>query len=176
MTLVVNLFGGPNAGKSTLAGFLFSSLKLKGYVVDIALEYAKIMGYEKRYNILQDQLYIFAKQNRALKRLSGSVDIIVTDSPLLLGLAYTEKGYYPSFSPLVWEVFNSYNNLNFLLQPRNIPFQQEGRFQNKEESKEKHKEIESLLDRLNVEYTPIINSPQLALDNVLSLIEEKVSK
>ena len=62
---VINLFGGPSTGKSTLAALLFGTLKSKYDLnCEYVNEYAKDLVYEKRNQILlKDQLYIFAKQN-----------------------------------------------------------------------------------------------------------------
>ena len=113
MTKVINLFGGPGAGKSTTAAGLFYEMKVRDIKCELVTEYAKDMTYEKRTNILSDQLYILAKQNRKLIRLVGEVDYIITDSPLLIGLMYVPVNYYAQFSSLVHEIFGSYNNTNF---------------------------------------------------------------
>jgi ATP:corrinoid adenosyltransferase len=65
---VINIFAGPCAGKSTTAAGLFYLMKVSGYNVELVTEYAKDMTWEGRHNILGDQLYILAKQNRRLER------------------------------------------------------------------------------------------------------------
>jgi adenylate kinase family enzyme len=42
MSKVINLFGGPGCGKSTLAARIFSILKLKDISCELINEYAKI--------------------------------------------------------------------------------------------------------------------------------------
>jgi adenylate kinase family enzyme len=66
MMKVINLFGGPGSGKSTLAAGLFERMKIQGLSVELVTEYAKDMVWERRGNILDDQLYILAKQHRRL--------------------------------------------------------------------------------------------------------------
>jgi hypothetical protein len=136
MTKVINLFAGPGAGKSTTAAGLFHELKCRDIKCELVTEYAKDMTYEKRQNILSDQLYILAKQNRRLSRLVGHVDYIITDSPLLLGLAYVPGDYYSSFEPLVTEIFESYDNQNIVLLRRK-KYQAYGRNQTEEQAIEK---------------------------------------
>ncbi len=60
--LIVNLFGGPGAGKSTMAAGLFSELKWRGINCELATEYAKEKVWEESYAIFENQIYIFGKQ------------------------------------------------------------------------------------------------------------------
>ena len=90
-TLVVNLYGGPGTGKSTTRAKVFSSLKEKGVNIEEVIEHAKDMVWEERSNILEDQLYILAKQARRVHRLLGKVDIVITDSPLVLSSYYAKQ-------------------------------------------------------------------------------------
>lgn len=113
---VINFFAGPGAGKSTTACGLFYQLKIAGYNVELVTEYAKDMTWEQRYNILDDQLYITAKQNRRLARLRGSVDLVVTDSPLLLGMHYATPDFLNgSYQKMLFELWNTYDNVNFFI-------------------------------------------------------------
>lgn len=96
-TRVINLYGGPCAGKSVTAVDIFSNLKKKGLNVELVTEYAKDMTWEDRHNILCDPDYIFAKQHRRQRRLVGKVDIIITDSPLRLSTFYASKYAWTGF-------------------------------------------------------------------------------
>ena len=49
---VINLYGGPGCGKSTVSSGLFYKMKSEGYCVEYVSEYAKDLTYEERYNIL----------------------------------------------------------------------------------------------------------------------------
>ena len=66
---IVNLFGGPGSGKSTTAAGLFYEVKKLKLNVELVTEYAKDAVWEKRHNLLDDQIYIFAKQQRRISRL-----------------------------------------------------------------------------------------------------------
>lgn len=144
---VINLFAGPGAGKSTTATGVFSKLKQHGVNCEYVSEYAKAAVWEKRHNLLADQLYISAKQNRWLDRLRRKVDVVVTDAPLLLGLHYKAADYFPeTFEKMLWALWNSYENTNFFIN-RHKPYSQVGRMQNEEEAKEIDKKIwEFLID------------------------------
>lgn len=119
MTLIVNLLGQPCAGKSTTAAGVFYRLKVAGVSVELVTEYAKDLTWEERHSTLKSQVYIFGKQLRNMERLIGKVDVIVTDSPLILSRYYSEKlqpGRYPdSFHAFVTEQFKAMGGINYFL-------------------------------------------------------------
>lgn len=151
---VINFIAGPGAGKSTVAAGLFHVMKRAGDNVELVSEYAKDMTWEERGNILLDQMYILAKQNRRLKRLEGKVAYTITDSPLILGMIYAAPSYYQNFLPLVREVYDSYDNELFMIE-RTKAYKKVGRNQTKEEAIEIDKKIALALDRMGVKYRKI---------------------
>lgn len=114
-TLIVNFFAGPGTGKSTTAAGVFSELKWRGIDCEIAAEYAKEQVWAENFGPLSCQPYVFGKQLYRLHRLRGNVDVVLTDSPLLLSLIYGEKEGV-EFRRFVLSVYNRFNNLNFFLQ------------------------------------------------------------
>jgi hypothetical protein len=131
-TLVVNFFGGPGTGKSTTMAHTFAELKWKNIDCEMVTEYAKDKVWEGSLSVLDNQIYVTGKQYHRLKRLNGKVDIIITDSPILLGLIYGDKEP-AAFKDLLIEYHNSFNNLNVFLR-RDKPFHQNGRIHNEEGS------------------------------------------
>lgn len=131
---VINLFAGPGVGKSTTAAGLFFEMKKMGLNVELVQEYAKDMVYEQRHNILTDQIYVFAKQQRRIARLKDhNLHWVITDSPIPLGLIYLQPGALSeNFHKLVMEVFDAYHNHNFLLS-RNVAYNPVGRNQKTEQ-------------------------------------------
>ena len=174
MSLVVNLFGGPNRGKSTTASGLFYQLKIAGYNCELVTEYAKDLTFEERKNILKDQVYILAKQNRRLERLRNKVDVIITDSPLILGLMYKPSDYYKFYEPLAIEMFNSYDNINFYLtSSKGLQYQKTGRDQTKEEAELIDNGVRNLLDNLEIDYDTMDIDPDITDgSNLFNFIEE----
>jgi Ni2+-binding GTPase involved in maturation of urease and hydrogenase len=100
----INLYGGPCVGKSALAFNLCGRLRQEHYPIELVTEYIKNWAYEKRTPDNWDQLYIFAKQHRKEKSMYASgVKHLITDSPLLLQIAYARK-YHAVGAPELFEL------------------------------------------------------------------------
>ena len=54
-TIVVNLFAGPGAGKSTGAAYIFSKLKMAGVDAEYVTEFAKDKTWEENQKVLNCQ-------------------------------------------------------------------------------------------------------------------------
>lgn len=141
---VLNLLAGPGVGKTSTATGVFSELKWRGYNVELALEYAKDLVWNEDFKALHNQIRIFGEQYQRQKRLVGKVDLIITDSPLILGLIYG-KDESSIFHQLVIEKFEEFDNRNVLL-IRKKPYQQAGRVQTEEAAKTIDDEIAGLLN------------------------------
>lgn len=112
---VINLFGGPGSGKSTTASGLFFEMKLKKIDVELVTEYAKKLTWQKRHNTLKDQFKVTAEQNHRMEILKDQVDFVITDSPIILGMYYSVNYFPDTFPNFVYDVFNSYSNINFFI-------------------------------------------------------------
>jgi hypothetical protein len=173
---VINLIGASNTGKSTATYGLLYTMKKLGLNVEYASEYAKDMVYEKRGNILQDQLYILAKQNRKLSRLEVmGVEYAVTDTCLLLGNVYAPDDALPELKAVITAYFNQYDNTTFYLPPNeSFAFSGIGRVQqNRDESNALVSKIEAVLpdnvirlDKANDYVSPIIEHLGFSTDIV----------
>ena len=113
-TLVVNFYAGPGCGKTTAALELTAALKKAGYNVEYVSEYAKELVLEKRFDELQNQQSVTDEQYHRLDRLRGSVDMIVTDSPVLLGLIYGEGKIDAEYSEQIRQYYDSFENFDML--------------------------------------------------------------
>ena len=62
-----------------------------GVNTELVTEFAKDLTWEERKDALKNQLYVSGNQAFRLSRLNGKVDVVITDSPLPLGLFYLPK-------------------------------------------------------------------------------------
>jgi hypothetical protein len=154
-TKIINLFGSPSSGKSTTAAGLFHKMKLAGIDCELVTEYAKEMVWRGMPSkAFSDQLYITAKQNQRQLNLLGKVDYVITDSPLMIGLAYVPEDYFSSYEPFLLDLFNSYDNINYFLR-RVKPYNQIGRNQTEDEATLISDKIQSILEREKIDFKGI---------------------
>jgi hypothetical protein len=156
--LVVSLYGGPGAGKSTVGFGLAYFLKLERANVELVTEVAKDFCHEKRSVALSNQEYIFAKQLRNMRRVMDQYDVIVTDGPILLTRFYDEHhgGTDTAFHRLVEERARELGGLNYFL-TRTGAYDPAGRTQTEEQASEVSHELRAMLDRLNLPYRALAN-------------------
>ena len=126
-TTIVNLFGGPGCGKSTAACAAFSRLKLAGVNCELAPEYAKELVWDGAHFLLQQNpIHGFSEQYRRILRLIGKVDVVITDSPILL-YAYYQR-WSPELDALILAEHHKWHTINFWID-RAKPYHQEGRME-----------------------------------------------
>ncbi len=162
---IIACLGGPGAGKSTTAAGVFHRLKLMGANCELVTEYAKDLSYERRNVALGNQAYVFGKQLQRFHVLDGTVELVVTDSPPILGLLYAPDWYPPSFGEFVRFMVGRYDNRYYLLN-RKKPFVQVGRHHTESESIELDSRIRRLFDEHSIPYT-VIDGDETAVDRIL---------
>jgi len=96
---------------------------------------------------------MFAKQYHRIYRLMNQVDVVVTDSPILLTPIY-DLERRQTLKNLVLEEFNKVHNFNIFL-TRKKKYQPKGRNQNEEQAKEKDREIKTFLEENGIPYVQI---------------------
>ena len=147
-TMVVNCYAGPGAGKTTCAWEVASQLKKKGINTEYVSEYAKELVWEEKYDVLENQEHLFAEQAKRLERLRGKVEVIVTDSPILMSHIYGRNNS-TDFTMRIDDEYKKYYNFNLFIK-RGDTFQQAGRIQNLEESKALDRKIMNMLKEKNI--------------------------
>jgi nicotinamide riboside kinase len=152
--LVINIFGGPGIGKSTISAGIFYTLKRMSINTELVTEFAKDLVWEKHKFMLEDQLLVFANQHRRISRLKDQVDVIVTDSPFIMGLVYANEGSYKSMPQLMFEAWNTFNNLNIVV-TRSTNYQEVGRLQDEQTAIDIDLQIMKLLDDNQIKYRTI---------------------
>lgn len=174
-TIIVNLFGAPGAGKSTGAAYIFSKIKMAGVNAELVTEFAKDKVWEESKEVFNNQIYIFGKQSFKISRVMNKVDVIITDSPIILSSFYnSDEMIQEELDALVMKTFNSYNNMNYFIE-RVKPYQEEGRFQTEEESNQIADEVSTLLDEKNVKYEVIAGDIE-GYDYIVKQILHKLEK
>lgn len=147
--LVLNLIGGPGAGKSTLAAHVFAEMKWEGVNCELVTEAAKDWAWEGHGRMLDyGQVHLLGEQYRRLKRLEGQVDLAVTDSPLLLSYVYAGD---PLVKRLALGMHREFDSANFLVR-RVKEYRKEGRFQEEPRARELDGLIEDALQGNKIRY------------------------
>lgn len=158
--LVINLLGGPGCGKSSMASSVFAWLKWNDINCELALEYAKEVVWENAESILSNQIYVFGQQHRRVFRLLSKVDVVITDSPLLLSIIYDAKKS-KALKSLVLDEFHKCNNVTYFL-TRKKKYNELGRLQKEAEAKEIDVQVKDLLKGYAIPFKEIDGVPENA--------------
>ena len=169
-TIIVNLFAGPGAGKTTCAWEIASELKKRNIQAEYVPEYAKELVWDEKRELLdgslKNQRKLFQEQNHRLARLIGKVDVVVTDAPILLNQVYLKEPN-PDFQKEIMDTFRSYHNFNLFVK-RGDYYEQSGRLHTLEESRQKDEEVKQLLNSNRIYYGTYFHSTiQKCVDNIV---------
>ena len=173
MTTIINLFGGPGTGKSTTAAGVFHALKQRGVNAELVQEYAKDKAWEfEQFKggetplVFQCQEYLFAQQMFRMRRLVGSADVVVTDAPILMGIAYISPTFdLPSLKNVISEAHHLFDNRNFFLL-REKEYNPRGRIHSEDQAKMMDVRIRNMLDEQLFEYETV-SADDLAVDEIM---------
>lgn len=149
-TICVNFIGAPGVGKTTMAAYVFFLLKCRGHSVEWVGEYAKKLVYLERYEELNNQYMLSAKQADLLDALCGRVKFIVTDGALVHGL------YYNRFNPhntsnvektheAILRRCSKHTNINIFLERGEFAYETNGRQQTEVEAREMDTNLKNFL-------------------------------
>lgn len=150
--IVISVSGGPGVGKSILTSEIFVQLKRRFVSCDISSEYIKRKIREDARKVIQNQIYIFAKQQFQLFGMKDSVDVIITDSPIFLSAVYDET-QCPHLRALIMKEFNNYKNLSYYVERDSaVAYEQEGRYQDETGAKLVDDKVRNFMNDNNIEY------------------------
>jgi hypothetical protein len=149
--LVCSLYGGPGSGKSTSATGAFSRLKILGVNAEYVGEYAKDLCWSDRK--CDNQVLILGKQYDRLWRLRDKIDVIVTDSPLLLTPLYNRLNliHIPSLDTVARDLYDQFHNLDIFIK-RVKPYNPAGRYQNEDQARLIDGDTRAMLEAQGVKY------------------------
>ena len=125
-------------------------------VTEYVPEYAKELVWDGRQDLLngsrENQSALVKEQARRIERLVGKVSVIVTDSPILLGLLY-QKEPYQDIEQFAFDKHSSMNNFNLFIKRGNEPaYEQAGRIHSREQSASIDEKIRAFLEDHNIFY------------------------
>jgi nicotinamide riboside kinase len=164
---IINLSGGPGVGKSILASDVFSALKRKGFSCEISSEYIKRKIREQAQKVLQNQIYIFGKQQFQLFSMKDNVQVIVTDSPIFLSAVYDESNC-PELKALILKEFKRYKNINYYIErDSDVPYEQEGRNQDLEGAQLIDDKVKRFMNNHDIEFNTIHGIGQESLNKIV---------
>ncbi len=147
----VNLYSGPGSGKSVATAWLWSELKIAGYSIEHVPEWVKRWAYEKRPIESFDEIYSFAKQmSKEELYLKAGVDLIISDSPLVMVGAYSEKHenlFSDELFSLARKFESIYPSINLFINRGDIEYQTAGRYETYEQALKMDKFIERIMGR-----------------------------
>jgi adenylate kinase family enzyme len=172
-TLIINFFGGPGLGKSTLSASLFGRLKMEHVDCELVQEAAKSHTWQKNWAALSNQFYVTAQQHHSQHILVGQVDAVITDSPIILGLFYYKEDNLKikdAFTTFLVETFKRQNNLNILIK-RKKKYNPNGRNQTEKEAKNIDIEIKNFLEFYQFPFIEVDGTPD-AIENLYPIVKK----
>ena len=148
--LVVNMFASPCSGKTTLAALVFGALKVSGNGMSCewAPEIAKEFVWEGRRDALSNRIHALGAQDLRISRLEGKADIVVTDGPVLLNLAYArlEGGWPACYAETCIWAHRRHPSLNvFVERPPGLGYSRAGRNEDEGGASAADREIRAVL-------------------------------
>lgn len=145
--LVINFYGGPGAGKSTMAASLFVKLKNLGYKAELSREVAREWIYEgKEIQLERNQPLLTATQYGRLKDLrANQCDIAISDSPLQLGKVYCSNA---DLHAMIDQRDAEFENINVFV-TRTKPYVKFGRIQDDVDAA---RAIDELVKKLDIKF------------------------
>jgi Cdc6-like AAA superfamily ATPase len=168
--LVVNLFGAPGSGKTTTATELFAKLKKQHVDTVLVSEFAKDKVVEENTMALKNQLFIWANQQFNIFCGYNHAQVVVTDSPILLGSIYNNHW---ALNEVIMHEHRRYNNLNIMLDiDYSFPYSMVGRIHTLQEAETIQTRIAGLLKDYKI---PFLWYNETSDEEIIEIIKTSIS-
>jgi hypothetical protein len=169
--LVISFFGSPSSGKTVAATSLFAALKKQHLAVVLVAEFAKEKVVEGNTTALSNQIFIWASQQYNIYSAYRHADLVVTDSPILLGTIYNNDN--DDLHKVICREHGRYNNINIMMELDPLhPYSMVGRIHDLEESIEIQNSIFGMLHSNNIPYLLYNSTTE---DEIVQLIIENMN-
>lgn len=167
--LILNLFGGPGIGKTTLAARIFAELKARNIEAACPEEYAKIAIWQGRSYVLDNQLILLGRTWDTITSLADKVDVIILDSPVLLCSHYAGHAEPEHFHQTVLDYHRRHERMNILLKRApGMDYSTSGRRETSQQAIAIDAQIQELLAGSNESFIDV----QTGSDGVFRLIQQ----
>lgn len=144
----INIFGAPHSGKSTFCAELFAEMKKRHYDVEYLPESVKLSAYLYPHIITRPYHSLLLNAHRS-EMWQGTAAYLINESNPL-----SSAFYHPEALSLAAQLYNLYENINFVLTPIPITSPTTGRLQTTtEDCLLVYAKIISVLDDLHIHYT-----------------------
>lgn len=163
----VCLWAGAGAGKSATAEGLSNHLKKNKHNVELVREFIKEWAYLKRVPVSFEPGYITMSQlHQEDFVLNRGVEHIVTDSPVLMSVAYCKKYDFEGTDELLslaMKFEKKYPSLNIFLSRDGIEYKQNGRYEDLAKAVEMDDFLMRFMDSNDIPYwiIPTIDDKRL---------------
>lgn len=175
-TIFVNLIGGPGTGKSILCKEVFAAVKRDYISCEESPEYIKKKLREQALKVVQSQIYIFAKQQFQQFSLQDTVEVAVTDSPIILSPIY-DPTQCKFLRGLALKEYKKYRNIMYFIErDPNAKYEQEGRYQDLEGAKKVDKKVKDFLKKNKIKHKVLVGIGKDSLETIMKDIRREVSK
>lgn len=137
---VIQLFGGPGAGKSTVAAYLYYRFKKARFKTELVGEAAREVIYNSAPGVtapqlIDNQLLISGMQYERLLRLKRhGIEVAITDSPLVQGALYVSEDKKNELLALLEKYSKEFNTTNIFIERCTGYYDNESRAQTEAEA------------------------------------------
>lgn len=165
--ILINLYGGPGAGKTTTAMRVTGELKALGFEAEYIPEYARDLSLEERLTTTPQFDILMEQAKRILRTVGTGIEVIVTDSPVLLQSLYSKNEADRQRAVVLHTALATvFNMLNYVVLNGREKHSMVGRVTTREEAMQLDRATKGMLVGLKQEFVEVPKSE--AFDVIMS--------